>query len=144
MVAPNGIGAEASMRAALTDAGLRPGDIDYVNLHGTSTPLGDGVEMEAVKRVFGVDLPPFSSTKSMTGHALGAAGSQEAIFCILMMKDKFLAPNINLENPDPVIEGLPIVTSSRSAEPRYALSNSFGFGGTNCTLIIGHADLANE
>ena len=142
MVAPNGRGAEQSMRAAIADAQLNCSDIDYINLHGTSTPLGDRVEMEAVKRVFDSQLPPFSSTKSMTGHALGAAGSQEAIFCMLMMKENFLAPNINLEDPDPVIAGLPVVKNAQSADIRYALSNSFGFGGTNCTLIIGHPDTA--
>ncbi len=78
----------------------------------------------------------------MTGHALGAAGSIEAIFCLLMMKEKFLAPNINLEDPDPVVAGLPIIAQTAAAEIRYAISNSFGFGGTNCSLVIAHPDLA--
>ncbi len=136
MVVPNGVGAELAMRSALADARIDLSEVDYVNLHGTSTPIGDAVELQAVKRVFGNRVPPFSSTKSMTGHALGAAGSQEAIFCILMIQDGFLAPNINLDNPDPAVGNLPIVTETRSASIRYALSNSFGFGGTNCSLVI--------
>ena len=136
MVVPSGVGAERSMVAALADAEVAPVDIDYINLHGTSTPIGDVVELEAVKHVFGSQVPPFSSTKSMTGHALGAAGSQEAIFCILMMQEKFLAPNINLGQPDPAIGELPIVRQPQSATIQYALSNSFGFGGTNCSLVI--------
>ncbi len=139
MVAPNGSGAERAMQAAIVDAGLDAGEIDYVNLHGTSTPLGDVIELEAVKRVFGSNVPPFSSTKSMTGHGLGAAGSQEAIFCILMMKEKFIAPNINLDHPDPAVGNLPLVAETREADIRFALSNSFGFGGTNCSLVIERA-----
>lgn len=136
MVVPNGIGAEQAMRDALVDAGIRRDQVDYVNLHATSTPVGDMAELEAAMRVFEDDLPPFSSTKSMTGHALGAAGSQEVIFCLLMMRDGFLAPNINLEDPEPILEGLPIVRETQAAQPRIALTNSFGFGGTNCSLII--------
>lgn len=139
MVAPSGFGAEASMKLALQDAQLSPEQIDYVNLHATSTPLGDVIELEAVKRVFNGKVPPFSSTKSMTGHGLGAAGAQEAIFCILMLNHQFIAPNINVEEPEPVVEGLPLVTETREADLRFALSNSFGFGGTNCSLIIGRA-----
>ncbi len=139
MVVPNGLGAERAMVNAIKDASLEPGQIDYINLHGTSTPIGDRVEANAVMRVFGESVPPFSSTKSMTGHALGAAGSQEAIFCILMMQHEFLAPNINLENPDPTVDGLPIVHETQAAKIRYALSNSFGFGGTNCSLVIADA-----
>ncbi len=136
MVVPNGEGAERAMNMAIADAGITKEDVGYVSLHGTSTPVGDAVELQAVCRVFGKNMPPFSSTKSMTGHALGAAGSQEAIFCILMMQNGFLAPNINLEDPDPEVIGLPIVTKTESADFKYALSNSFGFGGTNCSLII--------
>lgn len=139
MVAPNGIGAEESMKLAIADAGLNPEQIDYVNLHGTSTPLGDAIELEAVKRVFGDQVPSFSSTKSMTGHGLGAAGAHEAIFCILMIKHGFLAPNINLDQPDPAIQNLSIVRQTEEAKVDYALSNSFGFGGTNCSLVIGRA-----
>jgi 3-oxoacyl-[acyl-carrier-protein] synthase-1 len=142
MVAPSGFGAEHSMNGAIADAGIVKSDIGYVNLHGTSTPIGDAIEVEAVKRVFGGNVPPFSSTKSMTGHALGAAGSIEAIFCLLMMQEKFLAPNINLEDPDPVVAGLPIIAQTTGAEVRYALSNSFGFGGTNCSLVLAHPDTA--
>lgn len=136
MVVPSGLGAERAMNDAIADAHISSDQIDYINLHGTSTPIGDVVEMEAVKRVFGPNVPAFSSTKSMTGHALGAAGSQEAIFCILMMQHGFLAPNINLEEPDPVVGKLPIVRQTESAQIDYALSNSFGFGGTNCSLVI--------
>lgn len=139
MVAPNGIGAERAMRAALNDAKVNPDQIDYVNLHGTSTPLGDVIELDAVKRVFGSAIPPFSSTKSMTGHGLGAAGAHEAIFCILMMQNDFIAPNINLDNPDPALGQLPIVSQTQQAKLKYTLTNSFGFGGTNCSLILSRA-----
>ncbi len=138
MVAPNGRGAQAAMKLALDDASLTGQQIDYVNLHGTSTPVGDSKEIEAIRAVFGAKVPPFSSTKSMTGHGLGAAGALEAIFCILMMHEGFLAPNINLEDPDPVVADLPVVREARRAEIGYALSNSFGFGGTNCTLVLKH------
>lgn len=136
MVSPNGVGAEQAMRAALKDAQVDLNEIDYINLHATSTQAGDIVELDATKRVFGDQIPPFSSTKSMTGHALGAAGAQEAVFCMLMMRDQFLAPNINLDDPDDAVVGLPVVTQTREAKPKIALSNSFGFGGTNCSLII--------
>jgi 3-oxoacyl-[acyl-carrier-protein] synthase-1 len=136
MVAPSGMGAERSMKLAIEDAQINPQDVGYINLHGTSTPIGDVIELEAVKRVFGKHVPPFSSTKSMTGHGLGAAGAQEAIFCILMMREKFLAPNINLDQPDPALEGLPIVAETTTAAFKFALSNSFGFGGTNCSLVL--------
>ena len=136
MVVPSGIGAQRAMSAAIEDAGIDASDIDYVNLHGTSTPVGDRIELKAVGDVFGDNIPKFSSTKSMTGHALGAAGAHEAIFCILMMRDGFVAPNINLENPDPEVEGLPIVRETEKADIKFALSNSFGFGGTNCSLVI--------
>ncbi|MDG1872836.1 MAG: beta-ketoacyl-[acyl-carrier-protein] synthase family protein [Mariniblastus sp.] len=136
MVVPSGIGAQRAMEAAIEDAGISKSDIGYVNLHGTSTPVGDAVELKAVTNVFGDKTPPFSSTKSMTGHALGAAGSQEAIFCMLMMRDGFLAPNINLENPDEMVGNLPVVRETQKADFKFALSNSFGFGGTNCSLVI--------
>lgn len=136
MVVPNGVGAQQAMTAAIEDSGLQPSDIGYVNLHGTSTPVGDIAELKGVMNVFGSDVPPFSSTKSMTGHALGAAGSQEAIFTILMMKNGYLAPNINLDDPDELVADLPIVRTTQKADIKYALSNSFGFGGTNCSLVI--------
>jgi 3-oxoacyl-[acyl-carrier-protein] synthase I len=136
MVAPNGIGAEAAIRLALADAGVGPGEIDYINLHGTSTPVGDMVEIEAILRVFGPRVPALSSTKSMTGHGLGAAGALEAIYSVLMMRDRFLAPNINLDDPEPGVADLPVVREATGAEPGFVLSNSFGFGGTNCALVI--------
>ena len=136
MVVPNGLGAERAMNAAMADAEISTEQIDYINLHGTSTPIGDLIELESVKRVFKSNVPAFSSTKSMTGHALGAAGSQEAIFCILMMNEGFLAPNINLDDPDPSVVDLPIVRETRQAVTKYVISNSFGFGGTNCSLVL--------
>lgn len=136
MVVPNGVGAQQAMSEALKDSGLQAKDIDYLNLHGTSTPVGDTSELRGVMNVFGENVPPFSSTKSMTGHALGAAGSQEAIFTILMMQHGFIAPNINLEDPDELVGDLPVVKTMQEAEIKYAISNSFGFGGTNCSLIF--------
>ena len=136
MVVPNGVGAQQAMSEALKDSGLEAKDIDYLNLHGTSTPVGDTSELRGVMNVFGENVPPFSSTKSMTGHALGAAGSQEAIFTILMMQHGFIAPNINLEEPDELVGDLPVVRTMQEAEIKYAISNSFGFGGTNCSLIF--------
>ena len=106
MVVPNGIGAEDSMRLALMDAGIASERIDYINLHGTSTPIGDVAEVLAIRNVFGRRVPPLSATKSMTGHALGAAGAQEAVFCLLMLQDGFIAPTINLEDPEPLIAEL--------------------------------------
>jgi 3-oxoacyl-[acyl-carrier-protein] synthase-1 len=100
--------------------------------------VGDAKEIEAIRGVFGAKVPRFSSTKSMTGHGLGAAGAQEAVFCILMMRDNFVAPNVNLEDPDPVVAGLSIVRETQHAELAWAMSNSFGFGGTNCTLVFSH------
>ena len=140
MVAPNGKGAVAAMELALQDAGIDRRRIDYINLHGTSTPAGDLREIEAICSVFGSNVPPFSSTKSMTGHALGAAGALEAIFCILMMHENFIAPNINLDDPEPIVADLPVVREMRKAELAWTMSNSFGFGGTNCSLILSHPD----
>ncbi|MEK6269326.1 MAG: hypothetical protein N2B57_01085 [Planctomycetales bacterium] len=140
MVVPNRIGGEEAMRLSLEDANITSDQIDYVNLHGTSTPVGDTVEVAAIQNVFGARVPPFSSTKSMTGHGLGAAGVHEAIFCILMMHGGFLAPNINLEDPEPLVDDLPVVRKSENATIGWALSNSFGFGGTNCSLVFTHPD----
>lgn len=140
MVVPNGKGGENAMRLSLEDAKIDPMQIDYINLHGTSTPVGDTIEVEAIKNVFGANPPAFSSTKSMTGHGLGAAGSQEAIFCILMLQGNFMAPNINLEDPDPIVNDLPILRATRNAKIGWVLSNSFGFGGTNCSLVFAHPD----
>ena len=140
MVVPNRIGGEEAMRLSLEDANLPADQVDYVNLHGTSTPVGDTVEVEAIQNVFGTHVPSFSSTKSMTGHGLGAAGVQEAIFCALMMQGGFLAPNINLEDPEPMVDDLPIVRQREDAQIGVALSNSFGFGGTNCSLVFKHPE----
>lgn len=136
MVAPNGIGAIKAMERALLDAKLISEQIDYINLHGTSTPIGDMKELEALKSVFGKKIPHFSSTKSMTGHGLGAAGVMEAIFSLLMIQENFLAPNINLDEPEDFLKDLPIVQATTEFSVKRVLSNSFGFGGTNCSLIF--------
>lgn len=134
MVQPSGEGAIRCMRNAMKEAGNRR--IDYINPHATSTPVGDIKEMGALREVFGKDVPALSATKSMTGHSLGAAGVQEAIYCLLMMEHGFIAPSINVDNLDPEFEGLPIVTETKKAELETVLSNSFGFGGTNGTLVM--------
>jgi 3-oxoacyl-[acyl-carrier-protein] synthase-1 len=136
MVAPSGEGAVRCMRQAMDTipAGRK---ITYINPHGTSTPVGDITEVNAMKEVFGDHVPPFSSTKSMTGHSLGATGAQEAIYSILMMRDSFICPSINVENPDDGVKGLDLVTTLReNVDHDTVLSNSFGFGGTNCTLAF--------
>jgi 3-oxoacyl-[acyl-carrier-protein] synthase-1 len=133
MVAPSGEGAVRCMRMA-RDGLEEP--IDYLNTHGTSTPLGDLVELKAVREVFGAAAPPMSSTKSLTGHSLGAAGVHEAIYCLLMMQGDFIAASANIENLDPEAEGLPIVRTLRTPGPSLAMSNSFGFGGTNASLVF--------
>ncbi|MBX3476986.1 MAG: beta-ketoacyl-ACP synthase I [Brevundimonas sp.] len=134
MVAPSGEGAERCMKIALEMAGNPR--IDYLNPHGTSTPVGDSKEMAAVRNVFGDDLPMISSTKSLTGHSLGAAGAQEAIYCLLMMKHGFAAESAHIENLDPEFEGMPILRARHDGELTHVMSNSFGFGGTNGTLIL--------
>lgn len=134
MVQPSGEGAIRCMRNAMKEAGNRK--IDYINPHATSTPVGDIKEMGALREVFGKNVPALSATKSMTGHSLGAAGVQEAIYCLLMMEHGFIAPSINIDNLDPEFEGLPIVTETKKAELETVLSNSFGFGGTNGTLVM--------
>ena len=133
MVAPSPSGAIACMRQALAQVNA---PIDYINTHGTSTPVGDGSELRAMREVFGEAVPPFSSTKSLTGHSQGATGVQEAIYCLYMLKHGFIAGNANVDNPDPAVGELPLVTQSRDAELRTVLSNSFGFGGTNATLVL--------
>jgi 3-oxoacyl-[acyl-carrier-protein] synthase II len=139
--AADGNGAFRSMRNALKRANLQPDQIDYINAHGTSTPLGDEIELNAVKRLFGdaAYKVSMSSTKSSIGHLLGAAGSVEAIFSILAMRDSLLPPTLNLENPSAScdMDLVPLVAKSRPV--RYALSNSFGFGGTNASLVFGPA-----
>jgi 3-oxoacyl-[acyl-carrier-protein] synthase I len=133
MVAPSGDGAVACMRMAIE--GL-DGGIDYINTHGTSTPVGDICELRAMRTVFGDAMPPFSSTKSLTGHSLGATSVHEAIFSLLMLRDGFIAGSINVDTVDPEAEGLPLVRESRDAPLRTVLSNSFGFGGTNASLVL--------
>ncbi|WP_163131841.1 beta-ketoacyl-ACP synthase I [Agarivorans sp. Alg241-V36] len=134
MVAPSGEGAVRCMRQAMQ--GLE-GDIDYVNTHGTSTPVGDVKELGAIQEVFGGNSPLISATKAMTGHALGAAGVHEAIYSLLMMENDFVAPSININTLDEKAEGLNIVANqAKSAKLNRVMSNSFGFGGTNATLVI--------
>lgn len=133
MVAPSGDGAVACMRQAME--GLA-GPIDYINTHGTSTPVGDMQEVRAMRAVFGDQVPPFSSTKSLTGHSLGATGVQEAIYCLIMMNKGFIAGSVNVETPDPELDGMPLVTATRDAQLTQVLSNSFGFGGTNASLVL--------
>ena len=136
--AEDGAGAVGSMRNALQDAGLNPEDVDYVNAHGTSTPLGDVAETKAIKEVFGADTQiAVSSSKSMIGHLLGAAGAVEAIFSILAVANDAIAPTINLENPGEGCDLDYVPNTARDATVRAALSNSFGFGGTNGTIIFG-------
>ena len=136
--AENGDGAYRVMKAAMKDAHLTPEDIDYVNAHGTSTPLGDTIETRALKRVFGerAKQVPISSTKSMTGHLLGGAGGLEAGIIVLALRDQILPPTINQETPDPECDLDYIPNVARKARVEYALSNSFGFGGTNAALIF--------
>jgi len=133
MVAPSGEGAARCMLQALATV---EGPIDYLNTHGTSTPVGDLAELGAMRNVFGDKVPPFSSTKSLSGHSLGAAGVHEAIYCLIMMEQGFIAGSANIENLDPSAEGLPIVRQSRDAQLRTVMSNSFGFGGTNASLVL--------
>jgi 3-oxoacyl-[acyl-carrier-protein] synthase II len=137
---PEGDGAVRSMRAALRDAGLRADDIGYVNAHGTSTPQNDRVETLALKAVFGSRVPPVSSTKSMTGHTLGAAGALEAVFCVLALRDQLLPPTVNQEHPDPECDLDYVPNQARRAGIEVVLSNSFGFGGHNATLVIAGPD----
>lgn len=134
MVAPSGEGAIRCMQDALSMAG-QP-QIDYLNTHGTSTPAGDITELNAIKQAFNHQMPPFSSTKSLSGHSLGAAGVHEAIYCLLMMQYGFITGSANVNTPDEGTLGTPLVTKNRSAELKTVMSNSFGFGGTNATLIL--------
>lgn len=136
--AENGAGAALSMQLALEDAGLKPSDIGYINAHGTSTKLNDKSETSAVKTVFGEQAyaVPISSTKSMTGHLLGASGSLEAVVCARVLKEAILPPTINYENPDPDCDLDYVPNQARKANPRHVMSNSFGFGGHNATLIL--------
>ena len=133
---PDGAGARLAMAGALAAAGLEPSRIDYVNLHGTATPSNDRAESRAVLALLGADTA-CSSTKGATGHALGAAGALEAIICATAITEGFMPGGINTTEVDPSL-GLCYLTSNRAAQPRFALSNSFGFGGSNCSLVLGH------
>ncbi|MBU1620001.1 MAG: beta-ketoacyl-ACP synthase I [Gammaproteobacteria bacterium] len=133
MVAPSGEGAVRCMEMAMKDV---KGPIDYVNTHGTSTPVGDVKELGAIQQVFGGKSPAISATKAMTGHALGAAGVHEAIYSLLMMEHNFIAPSININTLDDAAAGLNIVTKATEAQLTTVMSNSFGFGGTNATLVM--------
>ena len=134
MVAPSGEGAQRCMKLALAGAGGRT--VDYLNPHGTSTPIGDIKEMEAVRAVFGAKAPMISSTKSITGHSLGAAGAQEAIYSLLMLNNGFACESANIETLDPAFEDLPILRQRVDKPLETVMSNSFGFGGTNGTLVM--------
>ncbi|MFZ0433978.1 MAG: beta-ketoacyl-ACP synthase II, partial [Candidatus Acidiferrales bacterium] len=136
--AEHGDGGYRVTMAALKDAGISPGDVGYVNAHGTSTPIGDAIETEALKRVFGEKAKqvPISSTKSMTGHLLGGAGGLEAGISVLALRDQILPPTINYETPDPACDLDYVPNQARKAEVEYVASNSFGFGGTNASLVF--------
>ena len=133
MVAPSGEGAARCMKGAMKDAGL---EIDYINTHGTSTPVGDVAELKAINEVFSSNSPAISSTKSMTGHSLGATGAHEAIYSIMMINNGFIAPTINVDELCDEAKDLDIVTETRDCEINNVLSNSFGFGGTNASLVL--------
>lgn len=133
MVAPSGEGAVRCMQMAMQNVDA---EIDYLNTHGTSTPVGDVQELKAIQEVFGDKSPAISATKAMTGHALGAAGVNEAIYSILMMENDFIAPSINVETLDDAAQGLDIVTQTREQTINTVMSNSFGFGGTNATIVM--------
>jgi 3-oxoacyl-[acyl-carrier-protein] synthase-1 len=141
MVAPSGEGAQRCMNLALgtTDS------VDYINTHGTSTPVGDAKELEAIKSVFGDDkfgkIPNIASTKSLSGHALGAAGVNEAIYSLIMMENSFIAASANIDDLDPEAEGLPIVRERLDKKIKTVMSNSFGFGGTNASLVFSTENL---
>ena len=132
----NGEGAAAAMVAALNDANLNADDVDYINAHGTSTPMGDLAETNAIKEVFNNKIPSISSTKSMTGHTLGAAGALESVFSIMTLKDNIIPPTINLNNPDPKCDLDYTPNIAREKKVKIVMNNSFGFGGTNSSLIF--------
>ena len=140
MTAPpeNGAGAAAAMANALRNAGIRPDEVDYINAHGTSTPAGDVAESQAIVQVFGEHAQRLavSSTKSMVGHLLGAAGGVEAIFSVLALRDQVAPPTINLDNPDPACTLDYVPHQARAMKINVVLSNSFGFGGTNGSLLF--------
>jgi 3-oxoacyl-[acyl-carrier-protein] synthase-1 len=133
MVAPSGEGALRCMRMAMEGISA---PVDYLNTHGTSTPLGDLVELSAIREAFGDAVPLLSSTKALSGHSLGAASVHEAIYCLLMMRDGFIAGSANIDFLDPRAEGFPILRESQAALLETVMSNSFGFGGTNASLVF--------
>ena len=134
MVAPSGEGAVRCMQMAKSTVN---NPIDYINTHGTSTPVGDTTELKAIREVFPSDVPQFSTSKSLCGHSLGATGVQEAIHCLMMMENNFIMPSINVMDIDPGVDGMPLVTEcQQNTQINTTMSNSFGFGGTNATLIM--------
>lgn len=134
MVAPSGEGAIRCMQMAMSTVNA---PIDYLNTHGTSTPVGDVAEIKGVREVFAGKAPAISSTKSLSGHSLGAAGVHEAIYCMLMMEGNFIAGSANIDELDPAVADLPIQTVTKeNVELNTVMSNSFGFGGTNATLVL--------
>ena len=137
-IPPDGHGGIAAMRMAIADAGRNPSDINYVNAHGTSTTVNDRVESKACREVFGdsAEKIPVSSTKSMMGHLIAAAGVTEMIICLMAMRDSVLPPTINYENPDPECDLDYVPNQSRAADVQVALSNAFGFGGQNACLVF--------
>jgi 3-oxoacyl-[acyl-carrier-protein] synthase I len=137
MVAPSGEGAVRCMRQALSTVKSK---VDYINPHATATPVGDAKEIEAIREVFGKDCPPISATKSLTGHSLGAAGVQEAIYSLLMLNNGFLAESAHIQEIDPAVADMPILRERRDVQVGTVLSNSFGFGGTNATLVFKRLD----
>jgi 3-oxoacyl-[acyl-carrier-protein] synthase-1 len=139
MVQPSGEGASRCMKMAMKNI---PYKIDYINPHATSTPVGDSKEIEAIQETFGSKIPPLSATKSLTGHSLGAAGVQEAIYSLLMMNNRFICESANIKNIDPLFENIPIIRNKLdNVDLGCVLSNSFGFGGTNASLTFKHPDL---
>lgn len=134
MVAPSGEGAVRCMQQAIATV---EAPIDYINTHGTSTPVGDVAELDAIRETFGDNIPPFSSSKSLCGHSLGAAGVQEAIHCLLMLENGFMAGSANITDMDPKAEGMPVLTESKdAADLKTIMSNNFGFGGTNASIVF--------
>jgi 3-oxoacyl-[acyl-carrier-protein] synthase-1 len=134
MVAPSGEGAVRCMRQAIATVDA---PIDYINTHGTSTPLGDIAELDAIREVFNDSIPPFSSSKSLCGHSLGAAGVQEAIHCILMLENNFMSGSANIYELDPKADGMPVLRESKAkADLNVVMSNNFGFGGTNASIVF--------
>ena len=137
MVAPSGEGAARCIQLALATTEM---PIDYINAHGTSTPIGDLVELRVIREIFGANHPPISSTKSLSGHSLGAAGVHEAIYCLLMLNNNFIAGSANIEEMDPEAVGMNIVEENRAVPLATVMSNSYGFGGTNACLIFQKSD----